>query len=103
MSIYIDHEFKSTTLKSLLDEAAEVVLGAWFRELENEVLYSYRDLAAEDVRAGRTSPADHPGIPVRWFVSLPFDTTDASTVKLWEEKLSSEVNRISLLGGKVKP
>lgn len=90
MSIYIDREYESETLADLLVEAQRIAREAWYREVEDRVIYQYRDLAKDDVRSG-APVTDHPMFSPLMFVKLPHDTTDDRLVKVWEGRLVHEL------------
>lgn len=93
MGLYIDQEYESNTLADLLVEAQEVTLEAWYRQLENAVEYSYRDLAKADIKAGRSIPADHPMFSLGEFVESPFELMAQRTVDDWGHQLLVEITK----------
>lgn len=100
MSIYIDNEYESTTLADLLVEAQEVAREAWYRNVEYSVVYTYRDLARADVKAGRSTPQDHPSLHHSVFVDDTYGINDARVAETWARELVDQLTVPSVL---VKP
>lgn len=89
MTIYLDRDFDATTLADLLTQVQVAATEEWFQQLESEVWYTYRDLAKAEVKAGRSTPADHPELSPGWFVESPYDVSAAQAK--WEEEVFRQV------------